>query len=724
MHPCPAAGVWCRPSCASPRQYQLSGLSAAEQRRVKQQLVPGAVKVLQRYIKVLRPEGGVLRVNALYADGQQGCLISKVDARLASGSGGLRDTDLLLYVSSEAGSCLPGMIAMASACDVDPASRRPILGSLNVCGGALAGLAGLAAGSEAEAAAVGRLVEVLVHEVVHVLGFGSTHYEDWRGPDGKRYGERNVVKRVGGRPYLATPKVTAYARKFFGCDRLPGAPLENEGPSFSATSHFEYRLLQRELMGPARPIDRSRTRLSAFSLAALEDTGWYVADYSAAEVLDWGRGGGCAFVLQSCWDYMAANPGQPYFCGRGAMNQTRCTAEAAGWGVCRSSAFSDGCLLVGKYSQAGAAAVPAAGNTPSSEDGRQAACYSPPQLQRMQLMQRGSSSSSSSSGTRPPALLPLLGGSYSAARSDICYNLVQPQPHSSVVWVDGHGQIPEDVGRVPQGRAAGGGGGGSGGRLAGARAPGQQQQQQPQQRQQLRQRESARVNAYASYFYMDNTEAVQLQQGAAAAACVRVASPAAAPAAAPSASASAGRRLLGTVEQVFDGSSGSDKHGRQLSGVQAASSSALRASAAAQTSTASVQAALSAQGASLLASLANSSSSSSSSGSNTAACTASPVLCFSSNCDREGRLWIGASLPGGKHVSFACPSRAVVDLSRALPGSYLLGFLQCPSNALVCESMGCGQCSASGGYCSKGRCYCHMERYGKGCSQSLVPRLS
>jgi hypothetical protein len=88
---------------------------------------------------------------------------------LCAGSGGLRDTDLLLYVSSEAASCMPGMIAMATACDVDPASGRPILGSLNVCGGALAGLAGLAAGSEGEAAAVGRLVEVLVHEVVHVL---------------------------------------------------------------------------------------------------------------------------------------------------------------------------------------------------------------------------------------------------------------------------------------------------------------------------------------------------------------------------------------------------------------------------------------------------------------------------------------------------------------------------------------------------------------------------
>jgi hypothetical protein len=404
---------------------------------------------------------------------------------------------------------------------------------------------------------------------------------------------------------------------------------------------------------------------------------------------------------------MAAHPAQPYFCGKGSMNQTRCTAEAAGWGVCRSSAFSDGCLLVGKYSQAGAAAVPAASSASSSEDGRQAACYSPPQLQRMQLMQRGSGSS----GNQPPELLPLLGGSYSAARSDICYNLVQPrpEPQRSVVWVDGHGQLPEDVGKTPGTPAAAGGGSSSSSRTGSA--PAQGQQQKPQQQQQQRQPEGARVSAYARYSYMDRMEAVQQQQGSAAAACVRVA-----PAAAASTSASAGRHLLSSLEQLLPSSW---QHGRSLSGVQAASSSAARSSAAALMSADGVQAALSAQSASLLASL----SSSASRRRSAAACTASPVLCFSSNCDRQGRLWIGASLPGGRRVSFACPSRSVVDLSRALPGSYLLGFLQCPSNALVCESMGCGQCSASGGYCSKGRCYCHMERYSKGCSQSLVPRL-
>jgi hypothetical protein len=415
---------------------------------------------------------------------------------------------------------------------------------------------------------------------------------------------------------------------------------------------------------------------------------------------------------------MAASPSQPYFCGRGSINQTRCTAEAAGWGVCRSSAFSDGCLLVGKYSTAGAAAVPQASSRPSSEDGRQAACYSTPQLQRMQLMERGSSSRS-----RPPALLPLLGGSYSAGRSDICYNLVapKPEPQSTVVWIDGHGQIPEDVGKTPTRQPAAGSSSSSrpSGRSGGAPARDQQQKPPQQQQQQQRGQSSARVSAYGRYSYMDRTEAVQLQQGsAAAAACVRVEPTVAATAG--STSAAAGRHLLTMSQHLLTGSSssssGEHSHNRKLAGAQAASSATGGTSAAALLRAASVQAALSAQGASLLASLASSSSSS-------AACTASPVLCFSSNCDRQGRLWIGASLPGGRRVSFACPSRSVVDLSRALPGAYLLGFLQCPSNALVCESMGCGQCSASGGYCSRGRCYCHMERYGKGCSQSLVPRL-
>lgn len=43
---------------------------------------------------------------------------------------------------------------------------------------------------------------------------------------------------------------------------------------------------------------------SRITLALMEDSGWYSADYQLAEKLDWGRGLGCDFVLKSCKFWM------------------------------------------------------------------------------------------------------------------------------------------------------------------------------------------------------------------------------------------------------------------------------------------------------------------------------------------------------------------------------------------------------------------------------------
>lgn len=43
---------------------------------------------------------------------------------------------------------------------------------------------------------------------------------------------------------------------------------------------------------------------SRITLALMEDSGWYSADYRLAEKLDWGRGLGCDFVLKSCKFWM------------------------------------------------------------------------------------------------------------------------------------------------------------------------------------------------------------------------------------------------------------------------------------------------------------------------------------------------------------------------------------------------------------------------------------
>ena len=39
---------------------------------------------------------------------------------------------------------------------------------------------------------------------------------------------------------------------------------------------------------------------SALTLAALEDSGWYRANYSTAEPLLWGRNKGCSFLSEKC----------------------------------------------------------------------------------------------------------------------------------------------------------------------------------------------------------------------------------------------------------------------------------------------------------------------------------------------------------------------------------------------------------------------------------------
>lgn len=43
---------------------------------------------------------------------------------------------------------------------------------------------------------------------------------------------------------------------------------------------------------------------SRITLALMEDTGWYRANYSMAQPLSWGLKAGCDFVLKSCKEWM------------------------------------------------------------------------------------------------------------------------------------------------------------------------------------------------------------------------------------------------------------------------------------------------------------------------------------------------------------------------------------------------------------------------------------
>lgn len=131
--------------------------------------------------------------------------------------------------------------------------------------------------------------------------------------------------------FVVTPRLAAFARDYYACSTLPGAPAD----AFTEGSHWRQANVNHELMQPASAEDSQRKRISAFTLNFLEDTGWYVTDKSAAQELEWGRGAGCSFVLDGCSNWATSNAGkQSYYCAESQAGKDVCTHDNRGIGVC------------------------------------------------------------------------------------------------------------------------------------------------------------------------------------------------------------------------------------------------------------------------------------------------------------------------------------------------------------------------------------------------------
>ncbi|PWU93358.1 putative surface protease GP63 [Trypanosoma cruzi] len=134
-------------------------------------------------------------------------------------------------------------------------------------------------------------VRVAAHELGHALGFGDTQF--------LMLHMISEVPNVRGRPkvsVLSTPKTKAMARQYHNCPTLEGIELEDEGGPETVLSHWKKRNMRDELMNG----DVGVGLYSALTLAAFEDMGVYVANYSAAEMLWWGNNSGCGLLEKKC----------------------------------------------------------------------------------------------------------------------------------------------------------------------------------------------------------------------------------------------------------------------------------------------------------------------------------------------------------------------------------------------------------------------------------------
>ena len=136
---------------------------------------------------------------------------------------------------------------------------------------------------------------ILIHEFTHILGFLNYFFVNYF---------HNIFWKVDSfgvyRTYINSSIVLEVGRKYYNCSDLDGVELEEYGGNGTAGSHWEARILLGEYMNGV--IYTEEQVISEFTLALLEDTGYYKANYYTGGLMRYGKNKGCSFVRGQCVD--------------------------------------------------------------------------------------------------------------------------------------------------------------------------------------------------------------------------------------------------------------------------------------------------------------------------------------------------------------------------------------------------------------------------------------
>lgn len=276
---------------------------------IKNHIIPATVNYFQSVLRVVRFSSNLtLKANSY-------CFRAPITQNISVAA------DLILFVTATPTD--EDYLAWASACYLDVKTHRPVAGQININPNKT---------SQKYSDFLNQL-RTFIHETTHILGFSSSLYSLYVDPTTNLpLGLSQVFqnKTINGvyTPFIILPQVINVAKKYFLCDNVTGVQLENQGTSASLGSHWERRILGDELMTSTSKYD---SKMSEFTLALLEGTGWYVVDYTKTEYLLWGRRRGCAFLNESC---ITSNHTArfPEFCDR--LNGSYCTLGNLFRGVC------------------------------------------------------------------------------------------------------------------------------------------------------------------------------------------------------------------------------------------------------------------------------------------------------------------------------------------------------------------------------------------------------
>lgn len=285
----------------------------------------------------------------------------------ASEGTGVANTQLLLYVSAKnTARCRKDQtIAYAAHCAQDAKTDRPVAGHANLCPSSIS----------TDFKDLKTLIATVKHELTHVLGFSVSLFAYYRDELGRPLTEREsalssipvdpatgyakwsekIIKKLIRRDWLTgggkiekevhlmvTPTVVREVRSHFNCSSLEGAELEDQGSDGTSMTHWEKRIFENEAMTGTHTQNSIYSRIT---LAALQDTGWYIANFSRAENLEWGRNLGCDFAKKSCKSWIDERRSQGRsirpFCDRvkGDLLQIACTEDRTSKAVCNMKQY-------------------------------------------------------------------------------------------------------------------------------------------------------------------------------------------------------------------------------------------------------------------------------------------------------------------------------------------------------------------------------------------------
>lgn len=308
---------------------------------------------------------GEVEVPEQHLDACRVCNTTGQDCKIEAGSKpgeGIQDSDFVFYVSAmQTERCNKSLtVAYAAHCQQEIALDRPIAGHANLCPNSIS----------TKPQELETLLSTVKHEILHALGFSVSLYAFYRDDNGEPLTPRRpdtgkpvlneklqtyqwsdkVIRPVTRRNWLVrsgvvsrdiqmvvTPQVVQEVRDYFNCSQLEGAELEDQGEEGTALTHWEKRVFENEAMTGTHT---QNPQISRVTLALMEDTGWYKANYSMAEPLTWGKGLGCDFVMKSCkeWISTKADRGMSIhpFCNKVKRDplQTECTDDRTSVALC------------------------------------------------------------------------------------------------------------------------------------------------------------------------------------------------------------------------------------------------------------------------------------------------------------------------------------------------------------------------------------------------------